>query len=254
MESISEKPSTEIRVHRMNTVIMKNMPEEDRPYEKCMRGGPQALSDAELLAVILRAGTRGMNSLDLAKQILQMCRYENGLTGLLHLTLPQLKELSGVGDVKACQIMCIGELSKRISRCGARKLLDFRNPGSIADYYMERLRHEEQEIVICMMLDTKNHLLGEEELTRGTVNQSLVSPRELFLKALSYNAVQIILVHNHPSGDPTPSREDIRITERISAAGQIIGIALIDHLVIGDRKYTSFIECGLLAEIQNGSG
>ncbi len=234
-------------------ISMKNMPEEDRPYEKCKRSGPQVLTDAELLAVILRTGRQGTNSLELSKQILQMCRYENGLTGLLHLTLPQLKELEGVGDVKACQIMCIGELSKRISRSGAKKMLDFRNPASIADYYMERLRHEEQEIVICMMLDTKNHLLGEEELTRGTVNQSLVSPRELFLKALSYHAVQIILVHNHPSGDPTPSREDIRITERIFTAGQIIGIALTDHLVIGDRQYASFMECGLMEEIREGS-
>ena len=114
---------------------------------------------------------------------------------------------------------------------------------------MERLRHEEQEIVICMMLDTKNHLLGEAELTRGTVNQSLLSPRELFVSALSYHAVQLILVHNHPSGDPSPSREDIRITERIASAGKIIGIPLIDHLVIGDRKYTSFMESGLMGDI-----
>ena len=229
--------------------VMKNLPADERPYEKCEQYGPHVLTDEELLAVILRTGTRGTNSLELAREIMNVCPFESGITGLLHVTLPELKELNGVGKVKACQILCIGELSKRISMRGARKLLDFRRPETIADYYMERLRHEEQEIVICMMLDTKNHLLGEAELTRGTVNQSLLSPRELFVSALSYHAVQLILVHNHPSGDPSPSREDIRITERIASAGKIIGIPLIDHLVIGDRKYPSFMESGLMGDI-----
>jgi DNA repair protein RadC len=228
---------------------MKNLPEDERPYEKCLQYGARSLTDAELLSVILRTGTKGRSSLMLAEDIMKRCRFDNGLTGLLHLTVPELEEIPGVGRVKACQIMCIGELSQRISRTGARKLLDFRNPSTIADYYMERLRHEEQEVVICMMLDTKNHLLGEREMTRGTVNQSLVSPRELFLSALSYHAVQMILVHNHPSGDPAPSREDMRITQRVFAAGRLIGIMLIDHIIIGDRRYTSFVESGLMDEI-----
>lgn len=233
----------------MSNNTMKNLPEDERPYEKCLQYGARSLTDAELLSVILRTGTKGRTSLMLAEDIMKRCRFDNGLTGLLHLTVPELEEIPGVGRVKACQIMCIGELSQRISRTGARKLLDFRNPSTIADYYMERLRHEEQEVVICMMLDTKNHLLGEREMTRGTVNQSLVSPRELFLSALSYHAVQMILVHNHPSGDPAPSREDMRITQRVFAAGRLIGIMLIDHIIIGDRRYTSFVESGLMDEI-----
>lgn len=233
----------------MSNNTMKNLPEDERPYEKCLQYGARSLTDAELLSVILRTGTKGRSSLMLAEDIMKRCRFDNGLTGLLHLTVPELEEIPGVGRVKACQIMCIGELSQRISRTGARKLLDFRNPSTIADYYMERLRHEEQEVVICMMLDTKNHLLGEREMTRGTVNQSLVSPRELFLSALSYHAVQMILVHNHPSGDPAPSREDMRITQRVFAAGRLIGIMLIDHIIIGDRRYTSFVESGLMDEI-----
>ncbi|MEE8885597.1 MAG: DNA repair protein RadC [Eubacteriales bacterium] len=233
----------------MSNNTMKNLPEDEGPYEKCLQYGARSLTDAELLSVILRTGTKGRTSLMLAEDIMKRCRFDNGLTGLLHLTVPELEEIPGVGRVKACQIMCIGELSQRISRTGARKLLDFRNPSTIADYYMERLRHEEQEVVICMMLDTKNHLLGEREMTRGTVNQSLVSPRELFLSALSYHAVQMILVHNHPSGDPAPSREDMRITQRVFAAGRLIGIMLIDHIIIGDRRYTSFVESGLMDEI-----
>lgn len=227
---------------------VKLLPEEERPYEKCLSKGPQALSDAELLAVVIRSGARGITSIDLAREVLRQCPYEEGLDGILHLDIRKLIELPGIGKVKAVQIQCIGELSKRIAGGRARRKLDFRSPACVADYYMEQLRHEEQETVICMMLDTATHLLGERQLTRGTVNQSLLSPREVFLAALEFHAVQIILVHNHPSGDPEPSREDILVTKRIQMAGELIGICLLDHIVIGDRRYTSIIGGGALEE------
>lgn len=227
---------------------MKELPQEDRPYEKCLAGGPEQLSDAELLAVILRCGVQGRTSLQLAGDILQLCRFEEGLTGIHHLSLHQLQELKGVGLVKAAQIKCIGELSKRLARSQARRELDFRDPATIADYYMEHLRHEEQENVLCMMLDTKNHFLGDPCISKGTVNTSLISPRELFLEALAYHAVHLILVHNHPSGDPTPSVDDIQITERIARAGNLLGITLLDHIVIGNHAYVSMLEAGMLPD------
>ena len=150
--------------------------------------------------------------------------------------------IPGVGTVKAIQLKCIGELSRRMARQKAKERLSFNAPDTIAEYYMEELRHLEQEVLLCMMLDTKNHLLGEKRMFLGTVNASLVSPRELFLEALRYQAVNIILVHNHPSGDPTPSREDVLITQRVHQGGELIGIHLLDHIIIGEHTYMSFRE------------
>lgn len=225
---------------------VKELPEDQRPYEKCMQYGPSVLSDAELLAVILRTGSRGCSSIELAQKILCQCKFDQGLTGILHLTDAELKELPGIGKVKAIQIQAIGELSKRIARGSSRRGLEFSKPETIADYYMEALRHEEEEQVICMMLDTRSHLLGEETLSIGTVNQSLVSPRELFLKIFSYHAVSFVLVHNHPSGDPTPSRNDIRVTEILKQDGEMMGVPILDHIIIGDRCFVSMREIGCL--------
>ena len=165
---------------------------------------------------------------------------------LHHLSLTQLQEIKGIGEVKAIQIKCIGELSRRIAKSASKSALRFQEPGTIADYYMEDMRHLEQETLVCMMLDTRNHLLGETELSRGTVNASLISPREIYLEAMSYHAVYIILVHNHPSGDPLPSEEDIRITRRVCQAGEILGISLLDHIIIGDLTYCSLRQEGMM--------
>lgn len=232
---------------RMEQETLREASSERRPYELCLKYGPSALRDAELLAVILRCGTRGRTAVALAEDVLALCRHKEGLLGLLHLTLDELKELQGVGDVKAIQMQCIGELSKRIARQSAGKGVRLSNPEAIAAYYMEDLRHKEQEEVLLVMLDSKNRLLGETKLFRGTVNSSLISPREIFLAALSYHAVNLVLVHNHPSGDPTPSEEDLLITERILEAGALVGISLIDHIVIGDRCFFSIRAQGILS-------
>ena len=219
---------------------------EERPYEKCLAKGPAILSDAELLAVIIRTGTQGVSSEKLAQQILSLSRKETGLTSICHLTLQELMKLPGIGQVKAIQILCIGELSKRIATTQAKKKISFHEPETIAQYYMEQLRHEEQECMICMMLDTRNQVIGEKLISKGTVNASIVSPRDLFLSALQYHAVHLILVHNHPSGDPTPSKSDILLTERVKEAGILMDMELLDHIIIGDCKYSSFRELGLL--------
>ena len=216
------------------------MPEEDRPYEKCLRLGAECLTDSELLAVLLRTGTKGSPSVEMAEAVLRLSKDREGLLGLHHLSLTQLQGVKGIGKVKAIQIKCIGELSKRIATATAKKGLSFQHPAS-----MEQLRHEEQELLICMMLDTKNHLLGDEMIFKGTVNSSLANPREIFLSAVSYHAVGILLVHNHPSGDCTPSEADISFTQRIKEAGELLGIPLLDHIIIGDCKYLSFREQGI---------
>lgn len=229
---------------------IKELPAAERPYEKCLKNGPGALSDSELLAVILKNGVRGSSSIDLANEILSAAEQTpyTGLLGLMHLSMKELMKVKGVGQVKAIQLKCIGELSKRIAATSAGLHLTMSHPETIAQYYMEQLRHEEKEILICMMLDSGMHLLGEQIISTGTVNASLVTPREVFLEALRYHAVSVILIHNHPSGIPAPSDDDIRITERIYHTGEMLGIHLIDHIIIGDHRYTSFMEQGILKE------
>jgi DNA repair protein RadC len=227
---------------------MKDLPKSQQPYEKCILLGEGALSDSELLAVILRSGTQGMTSLSLANQILKLTEESSypGLLGLLHLSLPDLMSIHGVGKVKAVQLKCIGELSKRMACESARPKLSFHQPVTIAKYYMERLRHEEQELLYCMMMDTAGHLLKEQLLSRGTVNATLITPREVFMEAVRHHAVSLILIHNHPSGNPAPSEADRIVTSQIYQAGELLGIHLLDHIIIGDQRYISFREQGIL--------
>ena len=226
------------------------MPEWERPYEKCIRQGESSLSDSELLAVILRCGARGISSLALANDILSHMKESSypGLAGILHCSLSDLRRIHGVGTVKAVQLKCIGELSKRIASAAAKPFLSFHRPDSIAAYYMEQLRHQEQELMICMMLDNQNHLLSERLISKGTVNATLVTPREIYLEAVRCHAVSLILVHNHPGGDPAPSMCDRQITDRIFQAGEVLGIRLLDHIIIGDHRYISFKEQGMIGE------
>jgi len=160
----------------------------------------------------------------------------------------ELLKISGIGRVKAIQILCLCELSKRMSQLSAREDLDFSRPDTIAAYYMEDMRYYRQEHLKLLMLNTRSRLIGESEISRGTVNMSVISPRELFIEALQKNAVYIILLHNHPSGDPMPSREDILVTQRIREGGSLLGIELLDHIIIGDNCYVSLAEQKLLKE------
>ena len=175
------------------------------------------------------------------------------LYSLLHLfgfglTKEDLMSIPGIGEVKAVKILSLAEISRRLVREQAARRLVFSSPSSVADYYMEDLRHLETETAILVLLDNKLALLREEILSLGTVNCTLLSPREIFLRALRWGAVNIMLLHNHPSGDPTPSRMDLEVTERISRVGKLLGIHLIDHLVIGDLSYTSLREYGCITD------
>ena len=223
-----------------------SLPPEERPYETCLEQGCQALSDAELLAVIIRTGAVGDTSVELARRVLDLGGRQGNLAGLCGLSVQELTSVKGIGRVKAIQIQCIAELSRRMAKSRARDGLCFHDPASIADFYMEDLRHEEREQCRVMMLNTRSMLLAEKQLSVGTVNASLISAREIFLEALKCQAVYIILIHNHPSGDPHPSREDILLTKRVWEAGELIGISLLDHIIIGDRSYVSLREENLM--------
>ncbi|MBP5158827.1 MAG: DNA repair protein RadC [Lachnospiraceae bacterium] len=226
------------------TVTIKDLPECERPYEKCRNLGPGALSDAELLAVILRTGKRGVSSKALAQRILD--HNGRGILGLAGISLDELLRFEGVGKVKALQILCIGELSKRIAGAKALEKLDFRDPRSIADYYMESMRHCKSEHLMAVFLDTKLKRIGEQVISVGTVNSAIISPREIFIEALKRDAVNLVLLHNHPSGDPTPSNGDINATQRFAKACDYVGIRLLDHVIIGDNCHVSMKSEGLI--------
>ena len=217
------------------------------PYEKFLQFGSHTLTDAELLAVILRTGTKDKSALTLAQEILSLPGFRRkGLMSLFHVSLSELCSVQGIGMVKAVKLKCIAELSMRLSRAVAKEGLIVNNPRTISRYYMEALRHRETECVVLACLDTKGELIGEKMISQGSVKMSLVSPREIFMEALRLEAVNIILLHNHPSGDPNPSDCDVSLTEKLLDAGKQLDIPLLDHIIIGDNKYFSFKEANLI--------
>lgn len=230
----------------MKHLTLKELPLSERPYEKCEQFGAQALSDAELLAVIIKSGSKGERSIEVANHILNHSKDAQGLLGLHYLTMEDLMTIRGIGRVKAIQLCCVAELSKRMARQqrGQRPFLG--SPEVIANHYMQDMRCLEHEQAILLLLDTKCHRIKDFVISRGTVNASLIEPREIFVKALQYKAVHVVLLHNHPSGDVTPSKADLTLTSRIKKAGELVGIPLLDHIIIGDNVYLSFQEQELL--------
>ncbi len=235
----------------MKRRTMKEMSETERPYEKGMKYGISALSDAELLAIIIRSGSKNHNALDIAYSVLDGHPVHKGIVGLNFLEEKELTQIEGVGSIKALQLMCLAEFSRRMNRALYKPFISFSSPASIADYFMENTRYMEKECVYVLLFDSKHHLLKDIKLSQGTVNQSLVSPRDIFVEALKHSAVFIILIHNHPSGDPTPSREDMILTNRIYEAGKLIDIELSDHIILGNQCYVSMAERGLLYETKS---
>ena len=219
-----------------------SLPQEDRPYERCIRHGVQSLSNRDLLAVILRTGAKGRNVLELAGDLLKLVPEREGFTGIRRLSLDELSNVKGIGKVKAVQLKCLLEIARRMAREEAGEGTYFASPSAVANYYMEDLRHEEQEVLLLLMLNQRGRLIKERYMFKGTVNASVISPREIFVEALTARAVQIILLHNHPSGDASPSPEDLNVTRRIKEAGQLLGIALTDHIIIGEHAYVSLRE------------
>lgn len=226
--------------------IQTNAAENSKPYEKFMCYGPQSLTDQELLAVIIRSGTKEKDALAIAGDVLALCNENRGLLGLHHLDVSELMQIPGIGEVKAVKLKCISELSSRMWRQSVVHRVTLTDPAGIAEYYKEEMRHLEVEHCRAVFIDRSGHLLGEYLLTIGTVDMTILPSRELFKEALKVNAAQMILVHNHPSGNPKPSKNDIDTTQRIKEAGKLMGIPLLDHIIIGDQKYTSLRKMGLM--------
>lgn len=225
-------------------LTVKDLPDMERPYEKCMANGAESLSDAELISVIIRTGSHGEKSVDLANRILNAGSH--GVLNLIYLSMPDLKKIKGIGTVKAIQLKCAAELSKRLSMASRYQEAVLDSAASIAGYYMERLRHEKKEISLLTMFNTRNILICDEVISVGTSNASLMSPSEIFRTSLLKGAEYIVLLHNHPSGNPRPSTADQNVTLRLKECGSIIGIPLMDHIIIGDNQYFSFKEHNIL--------
>jgi DNA repair protein RadC len=228
----------------MSHITVKNLPESERPYERFRNLGAEALSDAELLAIILKTGTRDLSSLDLARMLLSQC--QGNLLNLYELSYEQLLAMRGIGPVKAVQLKAVAELSRRIARTRRGYQLSMDCPSSIAEYYMEQLRHEPQEVFMGAFFDAKCKFLGDCLITKGSSSMALVAPPELFRRALLCNAALIVALHNHPSGDPAPSEQDCRTTEQLVQGAKLLGLTLADHIIIGDNRYFSFRESFML--------
>lgn len=222
---------------------LREVPSQERPRERMQQHGPSALSHAELLAILLRTGTNNESSVHLAQRILNEC---GGLRSLAECNWDDLTHIRGIGPAKAIQLQASIELGRRVARSRLPETVKITCPQDAADLLMEDLRHYREEHFVCLFLNTKNQVIGRQTLSIGSLNASIVHPREVFRAAIRRSSASILCAHNHPSGDPTPSPEDIQLTKRLTEAGELIGIELLDHLVIGDNRYISLKEMGCL--------
>src|SRR5690554_2593019 len=208
----------------------------ERPQERLLRYGAESLSNSELLAVILRTGTREENIIQLSQKVITVF---NGINGLLEASQDDLMKIPGIKEAKASQILSVAEMAKRFQTYRSEDSYKINTPGDAADLLMVELREYKQEVLKVLLLNTKNMVIGAFNASVGSLNSSIVHPREIFKEAIRKSAASIIMVHNHPSGDPSPSSEDLAATGRIKEVGKIIGIELLDHIIIGDGKYIS---------------
>jgi DNA repair protein RadC len=226
-----------------NKLMIRDFPRDERPRERLVQSGAASLSNQELLAILLRTGTRSESVLQLSNRLLTSF---DGLNLLKDATLEEITKTKGVGLAKAVQIMAAIELGRRIGNLAFDDRYSIRSPEDGANYVMNDMRFLAQEHFVCLYLNTKNQVLHKQTLFIGSLNASIVHPREVFKEAFRRSAASIICIHNHPSGDPTPSREDIEVTKRLVECGRIIGIDILDHLIIGEKKFISLKEKGYL--------
>jgi len=227
----------------MQGQMMHQLPHSQRPRERMIAYGVDALSHAELLAILIRTGTKNQSAVQLSTNLLQQC---GSLRELVDMSVDELTAIKGIGQAKALQLLAGIELGKRVARSKLGEVVTVRSPHDAAMYMMEEMRYLKKEHFVCLFLNTKNHIIGKETLSMGTLNASLVHPREVFRAAIRSSSASIICLHNHPSGDPSPSKEDIQITQRLVEAGTLLGIEILDHLIIGDDKFVSLKEQGYL--------
>ncbi len=225
------------------SVAIHEMPSDERPRERLKNHGSNALSVAELLAILLRTGTQEHSAIGLADLLL---RDFKGLRGITTATLDQLCTIKGIGEVKAIQIAAMVELGKRIGQATLGDRTSVKGPRDVANLLMPDLRDKTREHFMAVLLNTKSELLKTVEVSVGTLDTSIAHPRDIFREAIISNAASIIVAHNHPSGDPSPSKADILVTQRLVEAGKLIGIDVVDHVVLGDNRWVSLQERGLM--------
>jgi len=224
-------------------LLLKDFPKDERPRERFIKLGPQNLSNQELIAIILRTGTKAESVIQLAQRLIK--EFE-GLRMLKDATLEELTKIKGIGKAKAIQLLAAVELGRRINSLTNEERYAIRSPEDGANYVMDEMRFLNQEHFVCLYLNTKNQVIHKQTIFIGSLNASIVHPREVFREAFRRSAASIICLHNHPSGDPTPSREDIEVTRKLKECGRMIGIEILDHIIIGDKKYVSLKEKGYL--------
>lgn len=226
-----------------NKTLLKNVPYYDRPRERLLREGAIHLSDSELLAILLRTGWEQETAYELAQRLLATF---GDLRELAQASHAELTGLKGIGHVKAIELHAAFELGRRLIMRPRHSRTSIRLPRDVAELMMPELAHLAQEHFVCLFLNTKNHVIGKQTIFVGSLDSSIVHPREVFKEAIRRSSAAVICLHNHPSGDPTPSREDIAITRTLREAGELVGISLLDHVIIGDGKYVSLKEQGYL--------
>ncbi|MCR5439976.1 MULTISPECIES: RadC family protein [unclassified Selenomonas] len=228
------------------TIMVRDLPINERPREKLLAAGAAGLSNTELLAVLLRTGTHEKSALRIAEEVLAYYK-ERGLLAIAHIPAAELAAIHGVGQAKAATILAAVELGRRLAIAEAESAEVVNGPEDVAHFAMPRFRFEQREHFAVMLLDTKNHILGLHDVSVGSLQAAVVHPREVFRTAVDYAAASMILLHNHPSGDPTPSHEDITVTTRLVKAGKIMDIPVLDHVIIGRNRYVSLKDKGLMS-------
>ncbi|GAB4073293.1 DNA repair protein RadC [Barrientosiimonas marina] len=225
------------------TIMLKDVPKEDRPRERLLTFGPDHLSNQELLAILIGSGTKDESVMILANRILM---HFEGIRLLQDATIEELTAIKGIGTAKGVLLLSALELGRRLHQYRPDELYVIHSPEDGADYVMEEMRHLNQEHFVTLFLNTKNQIIHRQTIFIGSLNASIVHPREIYREAVKRSAASIVCAHNHPSGDPAPSQEDIHVTRRLVDSGKMIGIELLDHLIIGDRKFISLKEKGYL--------
>jgi DNA repair protein RadC len=224
---------------------IKYWPENERPREKLLRNGEELLTEAELLALVLRTGDPAArrSAVDLGRLFMQEF---GSLRNLANATFSEICRIKGAGPAKAASIKASLEMAKRLNSDRLVNGQRFSSPEQVYEHYHFAFRDRRKEYFLTLLLDGKNRILKEVQISEGSLNQSIVHPREVFSPAVRESAAAVILVHNHPSGDPTPSREDMEITRRLKEAGEIMGVRVLDHIIIGDGSFVSFTSKGML--------